>query len=506
MSRVTFCIAALLAGLLVQAEPKRPGRTSKDNPRPGMRWVEQVPSKGGSKVALISGRKETGSWELDAGQQIEISLAGPTRLLVQSRRGFASRTAKAAPYSFLWRIDSGAEKKAGFKSKPHKTMKIKGRTDLIPGAQEVTVIDVLDGPHVVRLRAEAGRKAKIFIRLLVEKPKRAPGPKREGGPKKKKEGWTFESTYRFRITYEDNVWQLSDSDEHHLAQDADTDPLDKYDHMASNSDWIMEDEIDLHITNQGPLGRFTIGTQIDDKLYLDNRIRNSDVFQGYIKHKFAPHAIYKLFGSWGPDRFVRNLDSTKIPGRDASHAHYDDYRLGGRFWYRIASPLTATFTYTWELKDYNTKFNNRDSFLNHFDLGIRWQPTDWLSVDFDWEYVHSRARATGDEPDTSFHENSPRLALGFMYKGIILGAAYRYETRAYTTTNHGDVDRYHADRHDRRHVWKFEAGYRFSEAIAVLLEYTRVKRSSFLPHRPTADDPLEYESNGWQFTLEYNFK
>lgn len=500
---LTSAFIALLA-LAVCAETKKPGRIVRDDPRPGMRWVDAEPAAGGRKLTLKSAAGEAAYTELRPGARVELKIDGPTRVLVYSRLGFKSRTSKPSEYSWLWKLASGPETKAGFKARPHRTAIWQETSKSLPGTQDLMVIDVpADGAQTLVFSLPATKKAGVALRFLVEQPIPA------RGAKSKDETWHFGSTYYFRIVYDDNVWRFGDHAVHDLEE---KDKTDRYNNMQSVEDWYLVDRIDLNVWNDTGMGRITVGAELSDKLYLENHVRNVDEIGMSVKHQFAKDALYKVYASWSPDHFVRNFDSADIPGRDFSEAHYDDYRYGMRFWYRWCPTLSTTVQYEWQLKDYNTKFDERDTFLHHWTAGIRYKPCAEFWLDFDWTHTHARARAHGDEIDGSYRENAPRLALDFEYKGLLAGISYRYEWREYTTRNSGAIDPSHADRWDRRHVWKVLVGYQASDTTALLLEYTRTKKTSRIAGKQSSDDPadvdegLEYDANTWEFTIEYKFK
>ncbi|MBI2919654.1 MAG: hypothetical protein HYY18_01065 [Planctomycetes bacterium] len=500
---LTFVLTALIAASAL-AETKKPGRTVSDDPRPGMRWIDAEPALGGRKLTLKSAAGEAAFTELKPGKRVELKVDGPTRVLVYSRLDFKSRTSKPGGYSWFWKLGDGPEVKAGFKGRPHRTATWKETSKTLPGTQDVLVIDVpADGAQTLVFSLPAAKKSDVAFRFLVEQPKPVKGGEARD------ETWHFGSTYYFRIGYDDNIWRFGDGAVHELEEN---DKSDRFNNIQRVEDWYMIDRIDLNVWNRTPMGRFTVGAEISDKLHLENHRRNVDSLGMSVKHQFAKNALYKVYASWSPDHFVRNFDSADIPGSDRSEAHYDDYRYGMRFWYRWSPLLSTLVQYEWQLKDYNTKFDERDLFLHHWTAGVRFKACEEFWLDFDWTHTHARARAHGDEIDGSYRENSPRLALDFSYVGILAGISYRYEWREYTTRNSGAIDPSHADRWDRRHVWKFMVGYQANETTAFKLEYTRTKKTSRIAGKQSSGDPLdideglEYDANTWEFTIEYKFR
>ncbi|NUN48990.1 MAG: hypothetical protein HUU15_09205 [Candidatus Brocadiae bacterium] len=510
--RLLPAIALLACSAAVFAQQPAPGRTS-DAPRPGMKWVEAMPEEGRAPVTLVSGGSEKTYWEVAPGGKLAVPVGGPNqRLLVQVRRMFGSRTDAPSEYSFLWSLDGGEAVKAGFKSKPHASAVWKGRPDVIPGTQDALVIDVpMDGRHVVTVAWGEKRERGLAFRFLVEIP-RPPEEALKAARENHDDHWWMSVTSRLTFGYDDNIWNFSDDDVHATEERNTNHPNDKYDKVGAVDDGYMSSFLDARILSPlTTLGRFTIGGRMENRLYLVNTRKNRDELGVFLRHSPVERLEYGVSFDWTPDIYYRHIDSVDIPGSTRQHAHYDRYEIGGRLRYRWARGLSTTGRYTWELRDWNSKFNEKDTFRHHWEAGVDWAPAKWLKLEFDLEYVHARSRATGEDPDLSFQEISPRLEAVLKFGRIEVGGGYRFASRTYTTKNERSQDPVHAGRRDRRHEWTAMVKLITGESSYLMLEIMRRKVTTRLPGRDSAadsadfDDNFEHDGSRIEFTWEFKF-
>ncbi|MCE9582405.1 MAG: hypothetical protein K8T20_07920 [Planctomycetes bacterium] len=509
MRRSPVLALLTLASLMASAQDPAPAKPkASHDPRPGMRWIEQVPEAGVAPVKLLIAGKESSVFELEPGGELRVAVPGENRLLVRVRREFESRTAPKARYSFTWKLDDAPEKKVSFHSIPHRTAEFPGKAGSVPGVSDSFIVEVpAQGLHEVVLRLPKDHKAALVFQFSVEQARRVPGADNGAlnSPSAHKKTWWMGTTSRLRIGYDDNVFHFSHNDESGYHKHHDDSPTDKYDRMASIDDFYFDSEFDLHIISpQGPIGRVTIGGQVNDRLYFQNHRKNVDEYIGYVQHTILDSLHYKIFGSFTPDRFIRNYDIPDVPGLQRAHAYYDDYTLGARVWTRPVKGLSAAFTYTWELEDWNGSFNERDSKANHFDLGLHFTPWPWVTANFGYEFTMSRALATGDERDATYREHAPRVGLDFKVKRLLFGASYRYGYRSYTTDNPVAVDPPHAGRRDSRHEMKVYVGYMLGESSSLVAQYTRTARRTSLPGGAGSfsEQSFNYEANTLEITFE----
>jgi hypothetical protein len=480
-------------------------------PRPGMEWQDQAPAKGAAPLKLAVRGAETSVYRLGPGERLDVPVPGPNaRLLIHSRRLFSAVSDPPAAYSFAWQRDAHPPREARFRSAPQADATLQG-DPAIPGTRDPLVIDVPeDGAHLVRISVPEDAPAALTFRFYVEVPKPPSEARRLG--RVHTDHWWMKTWTRLRIAYDDNLFRFDDEDVHAFEEENTNHPYDKYDKIDSVDDWVTVSELELVLVSpRTSLGRFTIGGEYTEWFHANNHVKNTREYDLYVRHRPGAGFGYEVFGSWRPDVFVRNFDSPDTAGSSLSHAHYDRYELSARAWARLAKPLRATFEYEWELDDYNSKFNERDLKADSFEVGLRWRPAAWVSLDLEYRWTHARALAKGDEPDRSYRQSSPGIELEFTAGKLFFGGSYRYAERVYTTTNDSAVDPLHAGRRDRTHEWTAGVGYRLSEKTTVRLEYTRTKRTSRVNGLQSSTDPadvddeFEYDANRYEFSYEFEF-
>lgn len=503
-------LAALIALVSAAAASAQAGgledRLRATDPRPGQRWAEARPEIGVREVRVHEGGRELRGYFVPPGGDCTLKIGGQNRLLVQIRPQMADRTAPEYHYAIHWTVDGGAEQKKRFRTTAHRTALFEGGIDGVPGVADALVIDLpQDGSHVVVIRVPAGAKAGVVLRLRYEEPK--PSGKSYGsttGPDSHRDTFWMATRSLLTFGYTDNAFQLSDVESHQWEEQNDNHPRDKFDRMASVGDFFLDSSLDAQIiTPVTPVGRFFVGGTIDERWYIENKRLNSDTFGAYVRHQVVSGVDYKVFGSWQVDRFHRNLDPPEIPGQQQGHAHYDAYEIGGKAWVRWGKPLTTGVTYAWELQDWNTKFNERDSSSHRVALDVALRPAKWLTLELDLDAKWLRCLASRGETDRSWREISPRIAADVRVKRVLLGGSYRYAWRRYTTDNSRSEDVYYADRTDQRHRFRLYLGYVIGTDTEVKLAWERERRTVDLPGRSgsAAEGRFRRSSNSLELSL-----
>jgi hypothetical protein len=483
------------------------GKTVRDDPRPGMRWIDRPPAGAPATMIFLQGGVETTFYVLPPGGAIEVTVEGENRLLVYSRLALEKRESGPAKGAWTWAMDGAAPQAYEFSHRSHRVAWWKG-LNVIPSNQGIHIVDVpARGAHRIRFAAVPDATADVMLRFLIEDPVPPSIPR-----KLKTEGpWVFSGDYRMWTILDDNVWRFGDDDVHAVEERDDN--SDRFNNIEINEDWIMINEVEFNIRRPTPAGIFTMQGEVTDRIYLVNHRKNSDTYRLGLKHRFTPTLSYRVFGAWEPDHYVRNFRSADPSDDTFEEVHYDRYTYGLNFWWDVADTATLSFRYAREFRDFNTRFDERDLFAHSWAAGIRWEPSPMWAVDLEWEHVHARARATGSEVDTSYRENGPRLKIDWVYGKVFAGVSYGYSWREYTTRNASSIDPFHADRWDRRHIWKASVGIKAGDYSYVSLEFARRKRTSRLAgDRDSSgsvadvDESLEYDGSSIGLLYEIRFK
>ena len=528
--RNRFLVAlAALAGSVGSAETpatEKPPRET--DPRPGQHWKDANPEAGLREIQVLEGGREIRAWVLPPGGQLKILIGGENRLLMQARLQMESRTSPETPFAVLWTVDGGAEEKRDFRTKPHKSASfetgigavpgIKG--DGVPGSKREAVVEIpTEGSHVVVFRLPAEATSPVVVRIRYEEPLRSgEGRFTTIGPKAQRDSWGMGSVSRLTIGYDDNVFLFSDADLHQFEEHKSNDPQDKYDRVASVGDFYVDSDLDVHIISpQVDLGRFYIGGTLKDRLYLANHRKSYHEYSLYFRHLISNSISWKVFGGWGPGKYYRDLNSSQDPGPQRSHAHHDDYEVGGLVRVKWAPQLKTGLKYTWRLRDWNGSFNEKDAKIHALDLDVIVSLAKFLEFELDLDGEIAESLASGGEEDASYRQFSPRLAVDVLIKrfsksrSVRCGASYRFEYREYTTGHSRGRDPTHADRVDHRHRFEVYAAVQLGESTEIMLAYKRTKRTVNLPGRDSSTDPsdrdddFEYTSNALELTLIFKF-
>lgn len=496
-----LAMVAVLAGVAWAEEPldKEPA------PRPGQKWSDQAPLNHDAPAKLHLNGKEREVFTLKPGAEMKVSVPGEDRLLVRVRRDFAEKTDAAADYAVTWKLADGPEQAFRGTSQPSKSGLYLGKPDAVPGTEDIfEIANPGEGAAVVTFRLPADAKAAVTLRFQVEFPAQLPGS--SGSPDAHKDTWWMGTVTRIRFGYDDNVWRFSHKDLKRYKDHHDDDPYDRFDKMASIDDMYFDSFFDLHIISpEGPLGRLWIGGSVDDRFYLQNHEKNVDEYEAYIRHFPIPKLDYRIFATFSPDHFWRNYDPQDDPSPSRAHAHYDDYTAGVSIHSPIVRHLSLAFTYTWELRDWNSKFNEKDSKRNIFKLEANWRVTPWLELTGGYELTLARSLATGLEHDASFVQHEGWLAADFRVKFVLFGASYKVAYRDHTTDHDATEDPSNSGRHDWNHEFRLYVGVKPGQPSELVFEYIRrVRRSSVGSGVTTRDDDsFSYDSNAVQLTFQF---
>jgi hypothetical protein len=521
-ARFAFAISVVAASLAGAQTPPPDKPRDETDPRPGQKWVDARPEMGLREIKILEGGRELKGWIVPPGGEMKFIIGGENRFLVQARLRMESRTSPEAAYSLSWTVDGGPETRRDFKATPHRTSKFETgmegvpgvRNEGVPGIKGEAVIDIpSEGTHKVSIKVPADATTPVVLRVRFEEPVR-PG-KAYGstvGPSSHKDTWWMGTVSRLTIGYDDNIFRFSDDDTHQHEEHKTNDPQDKYDHVDSVADFYVDSDLDAHIISpEFELGRFYIGGRLKDRFYLANHNKTYHEYGLFFRHLINNSISYKVFGNWGPAKYYRDLNPSQEPGPARAHAHHDDYELGGAVRVKWLKQLETGLKYTWELRDWNGSFNEKDAKIHHLDLDVVVRPAKWISFELDLDGAIAHALARSGERDASYREFSPRLGVDFRVKRVMFGASYRFEIRDYTTDNSRSLDPTHADRTDKRHRFAIYAGYQLGESSEITLTYARTKRTVNLPGHQSSTDPsdldddFEYTANSLELTLLFKW-
>jgi len=320
----------------------------------------------------------------------------------------------------------------------------------------------------------------------------------------------------FEVVYDENVFEFSDSDQDEF--DAGTNP-NRFKDIESMDDFIFIPDVSADIHGEViPESQSALGFRFVPKFHVENEERDYQKYKAYITHRLDRGDRFKLFYTRIPEYFVRNLLDFDLPEgtnrfRKAEFA-YDS--PGVDFLKIINDRISAKIGYSYEEKDYNREFDERDLSIHLVFGEIILKLCERLKIRGKYEFETAEADAQDDDPAVDFdtshdqHAWTAKAAYEFL-KTYWVDLRYSFYLRNYTTDNSATDDPFHAGRDDYSHLVSVGLSKEVNEHVECYVRYEYEVRNSDVDAASvgTLFDPagaiLEFDTNRVMVGSEIRF-
>ncbi|MCK5451224.1 MAG: hypothetical protein KAI70_05620 [Candidatus Omnitrophica bacterium] len=311
---------------------------------------------------------------------------------------------------------------------------------------------------------------------------------------------------RFRLNmgaksiYDSNVFNYS-RDEIDL-YDADSNS-NRFDGVKSIDDVITELSIIGQMREEmfdiGPT-TFSVGTEAN--IYSENTDRTYMKLKTSVRQNIGKDNIVRGGYTFIPDYFIRTLyDGDQAAGDRYRKLEFTTHAGHLKYWNRLSDIITWWLRGTYEYKDYNEHFQERDTHAFRLTCAMAVKPEKWYKINPYFRYFWNSADGTDDEPDIDSDISRDGFDTGgnlWFYPeskfSYMLGYGFRWTQ--YDSSNSIEDDPYHSGRKQDRHRIKGRVKYALRKNIDLFTEYAYEIRNVDVKG---ADTLLEEES-----ILEYD--
>lgn len=297
----------------------------------------------------------------------------------------------------------------------------------------------------------------------------------------------FSGKLTLGTTYDDNILDYSARDEQLLTSGIQPDRFS----VRTIDDVIYGASLQLNFNPalwKNHRTRLRVASSGD--LYTRDGIKNQGEAGAGARQSLFRHAVAEVGIAYLPYYYVRNLYLRgHPPGKLYFKARYRRWTYSGAFTYDFSSRLDGQVRYSFETRDYNPEFNERDS-KNHIVGGEidYWLFAKRLRTDFayDLNLTHAEGRNSPDSLVVDISNRAHRFTLDLFFRPTVwrkhpfqVTQRFAYELQEYTSQR--PLDRFHFKRKD--HEWWLRTGVslaltRFLEAGVVYLYNTASTNST----------------------------
>ena len=298
------------------------------------------------------------------------------------------------------------------------------------------------------------------------------------------------------LSYDDNVFLYSDADI--AAFEAGASP-DRFG-FASVGDFCLTTELSAEkpVRRQGK-SRTDLEAEVRSRLYLRDSEANQFRVRLGVQHLLDQRHWVRLKATYLPDYHVRRLydreSATWAP------AEFDYAALAVTYWQRFSREWAADVDLSWERRDYNRGFNERDandwvgSVRARYSPDKRWDA--WLGLDVRRSSARASDGLPGVDPDVSNTELSSTLGARCQLTPVDrVQAEWEGSRQRYTTGLQPAEDPYHSGRRDHESTVRLQYRRALDRDRALTLEWEHATSRSHLPAHPGTfprDESLDYD-------------
>ena len=283
------------------------------------------------------------------------------------------------------------------------------------------------------------------------------------------------------IKYDSNVFEYSKSDMDE--RDAGTNP-DRFSGVRSINDVVTRLYGIARVkSNIFDFGTTTLGAGLKGDIYGKNPSKSYLNLQATARQAIGKKHLLRIGYDLIPSYFVRTLYARNEPrGQRYKKAAYMSNAVHLKYWNGISDVFSWWMRYTYEYKDYNKFFPDRDTSSNRLTTTLRIQPEDWIKFNpyfrYSWNNARGRIGKEYSMPDISRNgfDTGTEVWL-FPDEPFTVIGRYDFRWDYYTTSQSATEDPYHSGRTQGRNRITGKLFYAISKSVNLFTEYQYTTRS-----------------------------
>jgi hypothetical protein len=301
------------------------------------------------------------------------------------------------------------------------------------------------------------------------------------------ESWTYEDykvesvkgplscNLGVNVSYDSNVFIYSDT------------AIDEYDAGTNTARFNGVDSIDDVITNlffiarlKGNIldcGATILSAGVEGNIYAENTDRTYMITQTSLKQRLNDDNILKVGYKYLPEYFIRTLYDPDFPVGDRyQKADFESHTTYVKYWHRIMDGWTWWSRYSYESKDYNSNFKERDTDSHRISLAMGIKPGSLVKVTPFFRYFWHDAEGADLDADVDSDISRDGFDIGvntcfFPQSKFSYLVGYAFRDSEYSTDNTVSDDPYHSGREQERHRVKGRVNYKLKDNVDLFTEY-----------------------------------
>ena len=326
------------------------------------------------------------------------------------------------------------------------------------------------------------------------------------------------TTVKFEIGfgYNDNIFKYSAED---IEKFINNEESDRFSNVESYDDFVTTERITVEFKKRLWKGKNTrMRFKYNRHQYAVNPIKNYqsvilNIRQGLFKKNFFQIGYLLV-----PQFYIRDYYDTDL--KDYRRCDYQKHLIALKLGRKILRNTTAGIIYKWGYYDYNSCFNEYDTYENLFGAGISHKFSKDIGIEI--EYIYKDANAKGydeegesvlnsDESDISCNQHSVKVDLSYDFKRQIniplsLKIAYECDYRFYTTQKSVEDDPFHFDREDRKQTFSSGLELRATSNLSINVLYSYRKRDVYSPKKEEITEVKDYTNHKISAILGFNMR
>jgi len=505
---MTGLVLALILLLVAGAGAESPARRSKTKRDV---WADCPGVTGGQPVRVSIGGKDRAYLHLAAGEAVSFTASGGERIRITVRRSMKAGETRERSCQYFLATDDGAPLLRGKKLLPDTTAIDPSHAAALLSKSTMSTFTVPDGTHTYWVSAGTLAKYGLFVRIQHPAPPKAPPA---GKPRRRAPAgavhWKFGAKAGLELTYDSNVFRYSDRDIRRFHDDR---GAPRFDNVSSIDDLVMKPTLDMSLRNDFVEGSPTaFALEATAYAYALNDRKDHGRFLAELKQHFGKDDLVRFQYIIEPDVFERTRFRTIRPRRDEASV-YDKDEWTFRYWHRVSDALTLYGDYSYQWKDYNNDFDERDQVTHAGGLTAKVTLREWWTARVGYAYEDHDARADLENPspratvtDVSHFSHVVTVETGFdLSKQFALDLGWEHQIRHYTQHDPADVSRFH--RSDRKDEFSAKLTYHPRKGLETWIEAVQEQLSTNLGGGPAAgsDSDLEYDDGRVTLGVEIGF-
>lgn len=283
------------------------------------------------------------------------------------------------------------------------------------------------------------------------------------------------------VAYDSNVFEYSKDDIEELEAYSNTDRFKgtrSISDIVTNMYGIVRFEKDIF-----DIGSTVFSLKVEGNIYTKNDDKSYEKYEASIKQRFGENNLIKAGYRFLPEYFIRTLYDPDLPaGTDRyKKADFRSDTVYAKYWHRLNDDLSFWLRYSFENKEYNDFFKERDTQSHRVTLAAGYKATAWLKLTPYFRYFWHDAE--GNDADFAVDVDISRdgydtgLNILFYPQGkfsYTLGYGFRWAE--YNNSNSVADDPFHSGRDQHRQRLTGRVAYELKNNTTLFTKYEYVIR------------------------------